>query len=116
MKILQSFFILLLFQLLGEEVRTAAHLPIPGPVFGMVFLALWYILRRREPDVAMQQTAGRLLEWLGLLFVPAGVGVVANFALLKSAWFPISVSLLASTLLTLVLTAWLMQRLGRRLA
>jgi len=114
MQILRSLFILLLFQMMGEALRVATHMPIPGPVLGMVLLAAWYILRKREPDEALQQTAGSLLAWLGLLFVPAGVGIVANLALLRAAWFPILVSLLGSTLLTLIVTAWVMQRLGRR--
>ena len=112
MAVLSSFFLLLVFQLAGEALRKAAHLPIPGPVLGMVLLAGWYILRRRDPDPAAEQTANTLLGWLGLLFVPAGVGIVANMALLRAAWLPISVGLVGSTLLTLLLTAFLMQRLG----
>ncbi len=91
-----------------------AHIPIPGPVLGMVMLAGWYVLRRREPEAALQEAADGLLGWLGLLFVPAGVGIVANLALLRAAWLPISVSLIGSTLLTLLVTAWIMHRFGRR--
>ena len=116
MAALRSFFLLLLFQFAGEVLRTVAHVPVPGPVLGMVLLAAWYLLRRRDPPPALEQTADSLLGWLGLLFVPAGVGIVANLALLRSAWLPISVALVGSTLLTLVVTAWIMQRVGRTLA
>ena len=64
----------------------------------------------------LEQAADGLLGWLPLLFVPAGVGIVANLALLRSAWLPISVALLGSTFLTLITTAWIMHRLGRRAA
>ena len=80
MAVTRSLFVLLLFQLLGEAVRALFHLPVPGPVIGMV------------------------------LFVPAGVGIVANLAPLRSAWLPITVALLGSTLLTLVPVAWIMHR------
>lgn len=116
MAVLRSFFLLLLFQLAGEALRAIAHIPIPGPVLGMVMLAAWYILRKREPGLALQQTADGLLKWLGLLFVPAGVGIIANLALLRAAWLPVSISLIGSTLLTLVATAWIMHRLNRRTA
>lgn len=116
MSVLQSFFILLLFQLAGEAFGRAAHIPIPGPVLGMALLAAFYILRKREPAIAMQKTADGLLSWLGLLFVPAGVGIIANMALLRSAWLPVTVALLASTLLTMITVAWLMHRLSRRRA
>lgn len=114
MAMLRLIFILLLFQLAGEALRAAMHTPVPAPVIGMVLLAAWYMLRRREPEPALEQAANGLLNWLGLLFVPAGVGIIVNIALLRSAWLPISVSLIGSTLLTLLVTAWIMHRFGGR--
>ncbi len=114
MSMIKSIFILLLFQLAGEAFRAVAHTQVPGPVIGMILLAAFYILRRREPSSELQQAADGLLSWLGLLFVPAGVGIVANLALLRSTWLPISVALLGSTFITLVTTAWIMHRFGRR--
>lgn len=114
MSVIQSIFILLLFQLAGELLSGLTHIPVPGPVIGMMLLAAFYILRRREPAPALQHAADGLLNWLGLLFVPAGVGIVANLALLRSAWLPISVALIGSTFITLVTTAWIMHRFGNR--
>jgi holin-like protein len=114
MSMIQSIFILLLFQLAGEALRAVTHTKVPGPVIGMILLAAFYILRRREPSLALEHAADGLLSWLGLLFVPAGVGIVANLALLRSAWLPISVALIGSTFLTLITTAWIMHRFGRR--
>jgi len=111
---IKSIFILLLCQLAGEALRAVSHIQVPGPVIGMVLLAAFYILRRREPSPALQRASDGLLSWLGLLFVPAGVGIVANLALLRSAWLPISVALIGSTFLTLVATAWIMHRFGPR--
>ena len=114
MGVARSFFILLLFQLLGEAVSRFAHLPVPGPVIGMVLLAGWYIARRREPSEQLSSTADGLLSILGLLFIPAGVGIVANLPLLRSAWLPITVALIGSTLLTLIATAAVMQWASRK--
>ncbi len=114
MSTIKSLFILLLFQLAGEALRAITHTEVPGPVIGMILLAAFYILRRREPSPALQHAADGLLGWLGLLFVPAGVGIVANLALLRSAWLPISVALIGSTFITLVTTAWIMHRFGQR--
>jgi len=113
MSMIQPIFILLLFQLAGEALRAATDTKVPGPVLGMILLAAFYILRRREPAPALQHAADGLLSWLGLLFVPAGVGIVANLTLLRSAWLPISVALVGSTFLTLIATAWIMHRFGR---
>ncbi len=104
---------LLVCQLLGEILSRALHVPIPGPVLGMLMLAGWYGFRRRKPARPMRHAADALLRWLGLLFVPAGVGIVANLPLLRAAWLPVTVALVVSTLLTLLTTALLMQRLTR---
>ncbi len=114
MAILRSFLVLLLAQLAGEGLHRALHLPLPGPVLGMALLAAVLLLRRREPDAALVKTSNGLLAWLGLLFVPAGAGIVANLSLLRSAWLPIVVALLLSTVLTASVTALVMQWLLRR--
>jgi holin-like protein len=114
MSMIRPIFILLLFQFAGELLRTATKVEVPGPVIGMILLAAWYILRRREPEPALEQAADGLLSWLGLLFVPAGVGIIVNLTLLRAVWLPISVALIGSTALTLLTTAWIMRRFGRR--
>lgn len=114
MEILKGFAILLLAQLLGEATSHALHLPLPGPVLGMAFLAAFLLLRRKEPEAALVITANGLLRWLGLLFIPAGAGIVARLDLLRSAWLPVTVSLIVSTLLTLAVSAAVMQWLLKR--
>ena len=65
---------ILLFQGLGEIVSRFALPLIPGPVIGLVLLLAWFRLRRRvAPDVEL--VANALVQHLGLLFVPAAVGV-----------------------------------------
>jgi holin-like protein len=105
---------LLAAQFVGEALHRALHLPLPGPVLGMAILATILLLRKREPDVALVQTSNGLLRWLGLLFIPAGAGVVANLGLFRTAWFPIVVALILSTALTIVVTALVMQWLLHR--
>ena len=111
--VLGALFSMLLCQLTGEILGRTCHIPVPGPVLGMLLLAGWYGFRRREPARPMRHAADSLLRWLGLLFVPAGVGIVANLAVLRAAWLPVTVALVGSTLLTLLTTALLMQRLTR---
>ena len=106
--VLSALFALLLCQLAGEALSRILHSPVPGPVLGMLLLATFYIVRRREPGESMQKASDGLLRWLGLLFVPAGVGVVTHLDLLRASWLPVTVALLGSTLLTLLTTALLM--------
>ena len=111
--------LLLACQLVGEVITMSMDLPLPGPVVGMALLFIGLLIRRRiksgtdEPDIpeALEQTATGLLSHLSLLFVPAGVGVMLYLPLIAEEWLPITVALVASTLLTIVLTAFVMSRL-----
>ena len=81
----------------------------------MALLAAWLLFfNNGEPGPALQQTADGLLRWLGLLFVPAGVGVFGYLGLIRAGLKPIVVALTVSTLLTFAVTAWTMQALDRR--
>ncbi len=115
MTTLQAFFILLVFQSAGAILKAATSSPLPGPLLGMALLTLWLMLRqKRAPYEGLERLAGGLLGWLGLLFVPAGVGVVANLTILRAAWLPITVGLIGSTLVTSMVTAFVMHALQRR--
>jgi holin-like protein len=107
--------ILLVFQLIGEVAVIAFGLPIPGPVVGMALLFVSLILRGSVTD-DLGSTASGLLRHLSLLFVPAGVGVMAHLNRLADEWLPITVSLVLSTLLTIAVTAIVMRALLARRA
>lgn len=62
---------------------------------------------------ALQRTSEALIAHMGLLFVPAGVGVVAEADLLRAQWAPIVAGLVGSTILGLVVTGFVMHRAGR---
>ena len=107
-----SFFALLLVcQLAGEVFVVATGVPLPGPVVGMVILFVGLLLRGEIP-MRLERLGQGLLSNLSLLFVPAGVGVMIHAELVGSEIIPIAVSLLLSTLLTIVVTGWVMQKLS----
>jgi holin-like protein len=102
--------VLLVYQLAGEIVVVVAALPVPGPVIGMVLLSVHLIMRGRVAGT-LRDTSHGLLSHLSLLFVPAGVGVMAHLHRLEEEWLPIVVSLVLSTLLTIAVTALVMRAL-----
>lgn len=107
--------VLLLYQLVGEVVVVALRLPIPGPVIGMALLFLT-LLARGAASADLRDTANGLLRHLSLLFVPAGVGVMAHLGRLADEGWPIAVSLVVSTLATIAVTALVMRALLARRA
>lgn len=118
---IRGLLVLLSCQLVGEFVVTSIGVPVPGPVVGMVILFLALRLRRPGPRSSVVKTSDGLLSHLQLLFVPAGVGVVAYLPLLAGAWLPILGALVVGWLAALVTTAgagvgslWLNQHLKQR--
>ena len=110
--VIRGFFILLVFQLVGEVAARGLALPAPGPVIGLALLvvALALYLRSRpfgeealEASDLGKATRG-LLAALPLLFVPAGVGVVQYLGLLRDQGLALGAALVVSTVATLIAT------------
>ena len=102
---------LLLFQLIGEVISYFTGGLVPGPVIGMalifVALTLSHDNVRAEPlRVSVVGAAGILLANLGLLFVPAGVGVGQHLDLVASNGIALAITILGSLVLTMVATVW----------
>lgn len=114
MKFLNGITLLLIFQLLGEITTIALKLPVPGPVLGMTFLFLTLVLRGNVSP-SLDLASDSLLAHFSLLFIPAGVGVMAHFDRLSAEWLPITIALILSTLITVTGTAAIMALANRLL-
>ena len=108
MQFLNGITLLLVYQLVGEITVRLLGLPIPGPVLGMVMLFITLMIRGRTPE-SVDQASSALLSHLSLLFVPAGVGMMAHFGRIAEEWVPITLALLLSTVITMVATALIMK-------
>lgn len=100
-------------QLAGEALVRATGTPVPGPVVGLVLLLGLLGVLRRVPG-QLEPVANGLLAHLSLLFVPAGVGVMAHAGRIQADWLPIAVALVASTILTIAVTALVFRLVDRR--
>lgn len=104
--------ILLAFLWMGDALAAALRLPLPGSVAGMLLLA-GALRLRWIPAHAVQPAAELLIRNMALLFVPAGVGVMAYAGLLRREWLPIAAGAAASTVAVLLVVGWMQQRLER---
>jgi holin-like protein len=103
---------ILLFQGLGE-LAARFFLPlIPGPVIGLVLLVLWLRLRGGVPE-SVDVVATAFSQNLGLLFIPAAVGVVMFWPHIRSNALAVSVALVASVVATLAVTALVLRLLAK---
>lgn len=98
------------FQLLGDVIADILAMPVPGMVIGLILLiaVLWVRGRlngaeQAVPD-ALNRVAKALHDNLGLLFVPAGVGVMANLQTLATDAVGLFAAVIVSTLATVTVT------------
>jgi len=117
---LYAIFFIFLLQLLGEFLQKYFVLAIPGPVIGLLLMLVALLLQRGSRDSDSQfgqkviNTSNHLLQYLSLLFVPIGVGVVMHLQLLESQLVKVLGVIIVGTLLTIIVTAALFQALRKR--
>jgi putative effector of murein hydrolase LrgA (UPF0299 family) len=118
---LRALAILLVCQLVGEVIARGLMLPLPGPVLGLVLLvALLFAVERRHlvgsetiDETPLGKLSNGLIAILGILFVPAGVGVIQEMGPLTQYGVALAAALLLSTVLTLVVTVWVFVLVSR---
>ena len=113
---LKSLFIIFLFQLAGETIQKFFEISIPGPVIGLILLLLFFIFFLKSTSFKkikkkISETSHQIINYLSLLFVPIGVGVVMHVNYLGDNLFKILAVITIGTLLTLVFTAFVMEKI-----
>jgi holin-like protein len=104
---------ILLFQSLGELVSKFALPTLPGPVIGLVLLVLWLVIRKGV-NAELAMVADGFSQYLGLLFVPAAVGVVLFLPQLKANALAIISALIGSVVLTIASSALVARLLSKK--
>ena len=107
---LGAFTLLLAYQLVGEIITQVYELHIPGPVIGMLLLFITLIFRE-GPSPELRETSRQLLQYLSMLFIPAGAGIMLHFGTLEREWLPILLGVVVGTPLVIAITACLLQKL-----
>lgn len=101
---IRGLIILLGFQGGGEIVSRLLSLPVPGPVVGLVLLLI-FLIWRGKVDAPIDTVSSALTKHLGLLFVPAAVGVVMFWPQLQTHFLAISIALIVSVTATIAVSA-----------
>ena len=91
---------ILFFQCLGELISKLWLSSLPGPVIGLVLLLFWLIKKKRV-NAELALVSDTLSKYLGLLFVPAAVGVVLFLPQLKENAVAIICAIFGSVVLTI---------------
>lgn len=103
MKILQESIIILSIYLIGEIISKALSLPIPGNILGMLILLLLLCTKVIKID-QIESISNFFLDHLAFFFIPAGVGLLTSFNLIKDSLLSILIICIITTSIVLVVT------------
>jgi len=115
---LNSVFLIFLFQLIGELVQKVLELNIPGPVIGLILLLTSLLLSKKYDHkliknlkINLINSAENLVHYIPLFFLPVGVGVVMHLSFLEGTLVTVLFIIVFGTLITLAITGLLMEKL-----
>lgn len=104
--------VLLAIYLLGCQLASVWHLPIPGGVVGMALLLLGFALGWIKP-ATLQLGAGVLMAEMLLFFIPALMSLLDYGVLVRDEGWCILLVIGVSTLLVMVVTAFTVEAVCR---
>jgi len=90
LKYLKQFLIILVISLAGEILKALLPLPVPASIYGMVLLFAGLVSGIIKLD-AVKETGKFLIEIMPVMFIPAGVGLMSSWGVLKPMFVPVSV-------------------------
>ncbi|WP_026489844.1 CidA/LrgA family protein [Butyrivibrio sp. XBB1001] len=113
MKYLKQFLIILAVSLMGEICKAILPLPIPASIYGMVFMFIFLLTGLIKLDQV--RDAGKfLIEIMPVMFIPAGVGLMSSWGVLKSVLIPVSVITVITIFTVMAATGLVSQVIIRR--
>ena len=90
MKYLKQFLIILIISYAGELLKYVLPLPIPASIYGMVILLVGLLTGWIALD-AVKDVGKFLIEIMPVMFIPAGVGLMSSWGILKPLILPVSI-------------------------
>jgi len=112
MKYLNQFLIIILISFIGELLKYLLAFTIPASIYGMIllFLALECNIIKLE---SVKACSTLLIEWMPLMFVPAGVGLLKSWDVLKTIWMQVMIITIISTILVMGVSGLVTQKVIR---
>ena len=113
MKYLKQFLIILLISLIGEILKYIVPLPIPASIYGMVILFLCLLTGFIKLE-DVKETGKFMIEIMPVMFIPAGVGLVTSWSVLKPMLVPVCIITVVTLVTVMVATGKLSQIVIRK--
>lgn len=113
MKYLKQFSVIALVSLAGELLHEWIPLPVPGSIYGLVLMFVG-LISGVIPYEAVKETGHFLVEIMAVMFVPAGVGLITSFSVLKPLLLPFLVIIVVSSFAVMLVSGKVTQSILNR--
>ena len=100
MKYLRQLLIILIFSFAGAVLHYLVPILIPASIYGLVLLFIGLMTGLIQLS-QVQETAKFLIEIMPMMFIPAGVGLLESWGVLKPILVPVILILVVSTVLVM---------------
>lgn len=90
MNYLKQFLIILLISFIGEILKAVLPLPVPASIYGMAILFVCLVTGALKLE-SVKDAGKFLIDTMPVMFIPAGVGLMASWGVLKPMLVPVAV-------------------------
>ena len=113
MKYLHQFLIIIGITFVGELLKYLLPLPIPASIYGMVIMFIGLMTGFIKLD-AVKDVGKFLIEVMPVMFIPAGVGLMVSWGVLKPMLLPVSIITIGSLFTVIATTGLISQWIIRK--
>lgn len=113
MKFIRQFSIILIISFAGEILNYLIPLPVPASIYGLVIMLIC-LMTGLVPLDAVKDTGKFLIEIMPLMFIPAAVGLLESWGVLKPVWIPVIAITVISTIAVIAVTGHIAQLVLKR--
>lgn len=113
MRYLKQFTIILTISLLGEVLHYIIPLPVPASIYGLLLMLAALLTGVVKRD-SVREAGAFLVEIMPVMFIPAAVGLLEAWGVLRPVWLPVAVITVVSTVLVMGVSGLVTQFVVRR--
>lgn len=110
MRYIKQFGIILLISFIGEILHALIPLPIPASIYGIVMLFAALELKL-IPLSSVKEASAFLIEIMPVMFIPAAVGLMNSWDILRPAWLQYLIITVITTVVVMVISGRITQAL-----
>lgn len=103
MKYIRQFLMILAISFAGELCKFLLPFPIPASIYGMALMFIGLLTGAVKLD-DVRDTGRFLIEIMPLMFIPAGVGLITSWGILRPVFIPVCVITLVTVITVMAAT------------